>query len=1071
MASTIKAPVYCICRQPYDASQFMIECDTCQDWFHGSCVGIREDQSADIEEYHCPNCELKQGPLILKKRRNWHRHDYTEDSNFSKAVQSGTLVFIKSLKNRTFSEGDDILLRLNGSELTVPYLERNGFTQPILVESKEGLGLQVPPQTFTVSDVERYVGSMRDIDAIDVPRQNECKMPMRQWVDYYNSPNRDKVLNVISLEFSGTKLSNLVQAPKVVREISWVENIWPDQLPEDCHYGKPEVSKYCLMGVKDSYTDFHVDFGGTSVWYHVLRGEKVFFMIRPTPENLQRYEEWNSSPHQSEIFLGDRVDYCYKCVVKQGHTLFIPTGWIHAVLTPVDSLVFGGNFLHSFNIPVQIQIYNLERRLKTPPRFQFPWFETTMWFGAKHLYEVFRDYNEDSKKPPPYLILGAKALSEALKNWTRKREQRKIKIETPNLKQHQQEIPLSIQHSQLLKDLNKEIKLAEKPSMNKLKNKGKHKKNKKGKKSKDVKTSKKNSTGKRAGGPRSTKDKDKKRKVSGTAGSSASAKKEANGKAKKAKKKKKKDGGDAGGSAEGEGWGKSAGGLLEGRSPSKVGHRLPDLITHPLLKKPYHAEASNHKPNLKMVFPRKGPGEMSGTESEDEKSRGVSKGLKLVLSNGKIISRGGSPVKQSNMSDGFQPLFGSTNSGPRHSSSQDTASESEDVIVDDDGDDNDTSMSRDSQRRASQSLVMRSREMLASKAPLKLKLSFNGKPVLPIGSSSSQDSSQESSGLNTSLSGRGTRSDSDSDSEDGDVLPSDRSPRQSSPYNNVDALLQASQWDQSRPLPSISLADIEAELKHQPASPGTQDAIQGMLSIAMPTPSLAPNRQSSLGSSLSSASPHSSPFLLPGQKRKWENSSSAGDTEEDLPNCFQDSKYVYPSLDDDGDGPLFKSRSKNPKKVPKDAPWNPKAKVCSLTPRARVPSRDSARRPHIETGLAEAAARLATKPRPKRQYIRRKPPAPVQPKVPDPYDFDDDGEDEPSTSSSLLSQSLGPLHMSGPDLRLDLTQSAPSSVLSNSPRAMDGVAKGLKRPKKGMATAKQRLSKILKLKKGGRLIM
>ena len=25
------------------------------------------------------------------------------------------------------------------------------------------------------------------------------------------------------------------------------------------------------MGVKDCYTDFHVDFGGTSVWYHVFR--------------------------------------------------------------------------------------------------------------------------------------------------------------------------------------------------------------------------------------------------------------------------------------------------------------------------------------------------------------------------------------------------------------------------------------------------------------------------------------------------------------------------------------------------------------------------------------------------------------------------------------------------------------------------------------------------------------------------------------------------------------------------------------------------------------------------------
>ena len=32
-----------------------------------------------------------------------------------------------------------------------------------------------------------------------------------------------------------------------------------------------QVQKYCLMSVKDSYTDFHVDFGGTSVWYHIIR--------------------------------------------------------------------------------------------------------------------------------------------------------------------------------------------------------------------------------------------------------------------------------------------------------------------------------------------------------------------------------------------------------------------------------------------------------------------------------------------------------------------------------------------------------------------------------------------------------------------------------------------------------------------------------------------------------------------------------------------------------------------------------------------------------------------------------
>lgn len=39
-------------------------------------------------------------------------------------------------------------------------------------------------------------------------------------------------------------------------------------------------------------------------------------------------------------------------------------GWIHAVYTPVDTLVFGGNFLHSFNIPMQLHINNIEDRTR-----------------------------------------------------------------------------------------------------------------------------------------------------------------------------------------------------------------------------------------------------------------------------------------------------------------------------------------------------------------------------------------------------------------------------------------------------------------------------------------------------------------------------------------------------------------------------------------------------------------------------------------------------------------------------------------------------------------------------------
>jgi lysine-specific demethylase PHF8 len=147
----------------------------------------------------------------------------------------------------------------------------------------------------------------------------------------------------------------LVEAPYIARKLDWINYVWPRDWPTNSELKKPEVQKYCLMGVKDSFTDFHIDFGGTSVWYHVLRGEKIFYLIKPTPANLHLYQQWMCSSTQSETFFGDQVDACYKCVLKQGQTMLIPTGWIHAVLTPVDSLVFGGNFVHSLNIPMQIQ--------------------------------------------------------------------------------------------------------------------------------------------------------------------------------------------------------------------------------------------------------------------------------------------------------------------------------------------------------------------------------------------------------------------------------------------------------------------------------------------------------------------------------------------------------------------------------------------------------------------------------------------------------------------------------------------------------------------------------------------
>jgi F-box/leucine-rich repeat protein 10/11 len=80
------------------------------------------------------------------------------------------------------------------------------------------------------------------------------------------------------------------------------------------------------------------------------------------------------------------------------------------VYTPVDSLVFGGNFLHSLGIEVrahaeatcapptrsvsvkgQLAVHSLERRTRISKKFCFPMFECAMWFGLAHSVERMRE--------------------------------------------------------------------------------------------------------------------------------------------------------------------------------------------------------------------------------------------------------------------------------------------------------------------------------------------------------------------------------------------------------------------------------------------------------------------------------------------------------------------------------------------------------------------------------------------------------------------------------------------------------------------------------------------------------
>lgn len=275
------------------------------------------------------------------------------------------------------------------------FLQQYGFNIPLLVKEKTGLGLQVPSSNFTINDVRMCVGSRRMLDVMDVNTQKNMEMSMKEWQKYYEDPNKKKLLNVISLEFSHTKLENYVKAPAIVRQTDWIDVVWPKKLKDAQIEGTnslnqmmyPKVQKYCLMSVRNCYTDFHIDFGGTSVWYHILKGSKVFWLIPPTEKNLQLYEKWVLSGKQSAIFFGDNVEKCARIYLTAGNTFFIPSGWIHAVYTPTDTLVFGGNFLHSYAIVKQLKSVQAEDATKVPMKFRYPFFTEMLWYVlAKYVF-------------------------------------------------------------------------------------------------------------------------------------------------------------------------------------------------------------------------------------------------------------------------------------------------------------------------------------------------------------------------------------------------------------------------------------------------------------------------------------------------------------------------------------------------------------------------------------------------------------------------------------------------------------------------------------------------------------
>ncbi|KAF3010584.1 JmjC domain-containing histone demethylation protein 1 [Curvularia kusanoi] len=395
--------------------------------------GEHEREVRDVNKFYCEPCRPRFGQTT-KVRKSVRAHTTVDYAGLNQGVlrtsdDNPEHHYIAAFKNGDIEFTPETFARMPPELVSADFLQKsNGFREPILIpgalnprpwsspaatsapatssehsthaydevdgqfenetvadDGQDKLDMVIP-QGLTVRRVAELYGPNETVPVIDVKAQEGegKKWTMSKWADYYEQQGEKPVRNVISLEVSRSRLGKLIRRPKVVRDMDLQDSVWR----EDDKFAPPPVQFYCLMSVADCFTDFHIDFGGSSVYYHIVKGKKVFFFIPPTKQNMKKYEDWCLSPNQGHDWLGKQVKECYRVDLYPGDTMLIPSGWIHAVWTPEDSLVIGGNFLTRIHYGMQFQVLEIEKSTKVAQMFRYPFFQKIMWLTViKYLEE------------------------------------------------------------------------------------------------------------------------------------------------------------------------------------------------------------------------------------------------------------------------------------------------------------------------------------------------------------------------------------------------------------------------------------------------------------------------------------------------------------------------------------------------------------------------------------------------------------------------------------------------------------------------------------------------------------
>lgn len=152
------------------------------------------------------------------------------------------------------------------------------------------------------------------------------------------------------------------------------------------------------------------------MWYHVISGSKIFMAAPNTSHNKHHFEIWSTSHQQASHFLGDALHDCVRIILRSGDTLFFPSGWPHAVSTPEDSIVIGGNFIHVYELSSALEVFARELRSGVARKFQYPYFKKLMWYIAYSMVQSTDNATGSLAGMSPFQVEGLVALYHFLRS-------------------------------------------------------------------------------------------------------------------------------------------------------------------------------------------------------------------------------------------------------------------------------------------------------------------------------------------------------------------------------------------------------------------------------------------------------------------------------------------------------------------------------------------------------------------------------------------------------------------------------------------------------------------------------